>query len=92
MQKRSTANYPRPIIKSIISLLLEYVSFSACSFDVLSTRLLVLGAKEVGTAATQPGAELGELFLEAGGRLAIHVGLSDDLGHVDCGGVLVQAC
>lgn len=53
-------------------------------FDVLDTRLLVFGAEELGTVAAEPGAELGELFFETCDGLLIHVGLSNDLGHVDC--------
>lgn len=54
------------------------------SFNVLGTGLLVFGAEELGTVAAEPGAELGELLLEARDRLLVHVGLCDDLGHVDC--------
>jgi hypothetical protein len=56
---------------------------SARSLDVFSAGLLVLGAEEFGTVAAEPGAELGELLLKASDRLLVHVGLSDDLGHVN---------
>ena len=56
----------------------------ACALNIFSRRLFVLGTEELGAVAAEPGAELGQLFFEAGDRLLVHVGLGDDLRHVDC--------
>jgi hypothetical protein len=52
-------------------------------FNVLCSRLLVLGAEEAARVACKPGAELTDLLAQTVDRLDVHVGLSDHLWHVD---------
>lgn len=54
----------------------------ASNFDVLIAGLLVLGAEEASTVSRQPCAKLGELRLQSSDLFRIHIGLSDNFGHV----------
>lgn len=81
---RVAASHALSLLLCTTLCLADLILLLAGMLNVLCTRLLVLSAEVFRAIPCEPRAELADLFFEAGDGLSVHVGLGDELRHVDC--------